>query len=742
MRRLIIALLIVFSWLSVVQAGNGNKRVRPAFTITKIDRPIDLSGKLDDLLWEQAEPLELLYEISPGDNTPAPQQTTVKILYDEDNIYFGFRCYDTDPDKIRANLSERDQIFQDDFVLVCVDTYGDHQKAYELAVNPFGVQGDLLMTINDEDSNFDVIWESAAAIDDQGWTAEIKVPFKSIRFPRKETQSWALNIVRNIPRSSRIQVSWTPVDRNIPSFLAQSGLVNGLQGITSSGTVELLPYAIAQNSADIVDYANAGSGLEKAQYSGRIGLGFSYIPGSNFSLDGVINPDFSQIESDASQISVNTTFALFYPEKRPFFLKGNELLQTPMYYSRSINDPLAAGRIIGKNGSLSYIYLTAYDRNTVFVVPGIEESSTVPSSRESFANIARLRWDLGGESYIGGMMLARNVSDAYNYVYGFDWNYKFWDNWSFNGEAFFSNTKELNDPGLFTSDRDFGSGKHTAGFDGEKYSGSGAHLVLSRNGRNYGFFVLINDFSPTYQTYNGLFTLINYRQYMMNHSYTFYPKHSFIDRGTLSASAYSRYDYDWVKREQVVQPQLSLTTKGQINFNLSYLAMNNELFRDVWFSGIHRLHFNVNARPLSLLSFGLGGQVGKFIYRSSSPVTGRGHNLDAYLTLLPTRKLNLFFSYSRARLSDSETGILFYDGDIYRTMIKYQFTPQIMFRTIAEYNSFSRNFNIYPLFSYKAGAFTTFYAGMSNNSVDYGNPFGFTTTNRQYFVKMQYMMRT
>ncbi len=742
MKRLLAAVFIILAGYTVVLAKSGNKHMRPAVQVVHVDRPIMLSGKLDDPLWQQAEDLELSYEITPGENTPAPQKTVVKILYDDHNIYFGFRCFDTEPDQIRANLCERDNIFQDDFVVIALDTYGDFQKAYELAVNPFGVQGDLLATLNDEDSDFDLIWESAAAIDEQGWTAEMKIPFKSLRFPAREQQTWALNVVRTLPRASRIQVSWTPIDRNIPSFLSQSGLMQGLDGIKSHRTAELLPYAITQNEANIRDDADGGSGLAKSEYSGRIGVGFSYVPGSNFSLDGVVNPDFSQIESDASQISVNTTFALHYPEKRPFFLKGNELLRTNMYYSRSINDPLAAGRIIGKNGSLSYTYLTAYDRNTVFVIPGVEESNTIPTNRESFANIARLRYDLGDESYIGSLLLTRNISEAHNYVYGVDWNYKFWGNWFFSGDVYYSQTKELNDTTLFNSDRDFGQGRHTAGFDGENYSGTCTNMGLSRNGRNYSFFFRLSDNSPTYQTYNGLFTAVNHRRYMINQSYTFYPRNPFVDRGSISINGYVRYDYNWDKREQVVQPQFSLTIKGQSNINLSYLAVNDELFRGVWFYGINRIHFNFSSRPLGMLSFSFNGQAGKFIYRSSEPVIGRGHNLSASVTLLPTHKLNIYFSYSRARLSDNETGALFYDGDIYRTVIKYQLTPEIMLRTIAEYNSFAENLNIYPLFSYKAGPFTTFYAGMSNNSVDYGNPWGFSTTNRQFFLKMQYMIRT
>ena len=735
-------LLLSIPLIAEQQSPEKTDPSRSSVIIRRISRPINITGKLDDPFWEQSQKIELKYEVLPGENTPAPQKTTVRILYDDNHIYFGFSCFDTDPENIRANLCDRDQIFQDDYVIVCIDTYGDHQKAYEMAVNPYGIQGDLLASLNDEDINYDAVWESAANIDDTGWTAEMKIPFKSIRFPKKDIQTWRLNIARNIPRSSRIQVSWTPIDRDLPSYLAQSGLVKGLEGIESRNTVELLPYGIALSEANIKDPADGRSGLGKSDYSGRVGIGFSYVPGSNFSLDGVINPDFSQIETDAAQISVNTTFALYYPEKRPFFLKGNELLQTPMYYSRSINDPLAAGRVIGKSGSLSYLYLTAYDRNTIIVVPGQEQSSTVASNMESLVNIARLRYDLSNESYIGGMMLARNIGDAHNYVFGLDWNYRFWGNWSFSGEGFYSDTQELNDPDLFTSDRDFGGSKYNAGFDGENYSGMGIHLILRRDARHYGFYVLINDFNPTYQTYTGYFTSINYRQYMMNHSYTFYPKNSFIDQGKINVNAYQCYDYSWEKREQVVAPSLSLTTKGQINLGLSYLAVNDELFQGVWLAGISRLNISVNAQPHRMVNLGVSREFGKFIYRTSSPVVGIGHNFFAYLTLKPTTKLNLNFSYSRARLSDADTDVLFYDGDIYRTVAKYQFTPKIMFRTIAEYNSFSEALNIYPLFSYKAGAFTTFYAGVTNNFYDYGSPFGIKATDRQYFLKMQYLFRS
>lgn len=744
MRHFVTICLILFLnlYLSATQSNSeNNDKSKPVFIAIRINQEIELTGKLDHDFWKSAAPVELQYEIRPGENTPAPEKTLVRALYNDDYLYFGFECFDSNPKNIRANVTDRDRMFQDDYVIVVIDTYNDYQKAYELAVNPYGIQGDLMATLNGEDHNFNIIWHSAAAINDNGWTAEIAIPFSSIHFSDQEDQTWCVNIVRNYPRESRIQISWTPFDRNLPSFIAQGGLLKGLKGIESNGAIEILPYAIGQQNGNLTDPANPNSGLEQGAITGRFGGGIRYSPSANFSLDAVINPDFSQIESDAAQISVNTTFALHYQEKRPFFLVGNELLQTPMYYSRSINNPLAAGRVIGKSGSLSYMYLSAYDRNTVFVIPGEEQSSTVPTSLKSLANIGRIRYDMGNNSYIGGMVLAKNIGDAHNYLVGFDWNYKFWENWFFNGEGFISHTQELNDSELFSSTREFGTTGHNAGFDGEEYFGSGIHLVLSHSQRSYNFAVVYNDFSPTYQTYNGLFGSVGHRQFFMNHGYVFYPEDSFIDRGQIELSTNLTYNYEGLRKEVTVQPSFNVTLKGQTNLNLTYLLVNNENFRGVQFENVNRVQFFASSQPLNEISFHINGQIGKFIYRSSEPVIGTGHNLGAELTFRPTSKLNLAVSYNRARLSNLETDELFYDGNIYRAVAIYQFTPQIFFRTITQYNSFGSSFNIYPLFSYKYDAFTTFYAGISSDYVDYSGEYGFTNIGRQYFVKLQYMFR-
>lgn len=722
--------------------AQSEQPAKPVMQALRVDRHVELSGRLDDELWKRATPVELPYEINPGENTAATQKTYAMVLYDAEHVYIGFRCLDTNPTEIRANLSDRDRIFNDDYVVAIIDTYGDHQRGYEVVVNPYGIQGDLLMTSNGEDESFDMVWQSAAEMNDQGWTAEMQIPFKSLQFPSQDEHAWTLWLGRNFPRMTRTQFAWTPHDRNIANLLTQSGKVTGIRGIESGDTFELLPYAISEQAGQLSDPSDASSSFRNAAIKARVGGGFKYAPSRDLTLDAVINPDFSQVESDADQISVNSTFALYYQERRPFFLEGQELLQTPMYYSRSINNPLGAARVIGKAEGLSYMYLGALDRNTPIVVPGEESSNTVTTTLQSFANVGRARYDLGDEAYVGVMLFTRNFSGGHNYLAGFDWNYKFWENWYFSGEGFLSKTKELNDQTLFSSTRQFGATGYTAGFDGESYGGEGIHVVLNRSGRDYRFTFVYNDFSPTYQTYNGLFSSVDYRQAYMNHSYTLYPEESFFTRIQFYTVSIIQFNHRNIRKDMGFQPGIFVMMKGQVNVDVSYFLVNNELFRGVRFNDVQRAQININARPADAFNMSMYANVGKFIYRSAVPAVGNGHDFGVSVTIRPTSHLKIDLSYDRAELSDLATDALFYDGYVARGVLGYQFTREMFLRSIVQYNSFGKSFSIYPLFSYKLNPLTTFYAGLTNDLQDYGPGPGFTTTARQYFVKMQYLFRS
>lgn len=715
---------------------------KPEIGAIKIDEPLILSGKLDDPAWLKALPVELVYEASPGENTPARQRTTAMILYDRENIYIGFRCYDTLPGAIRANLSDRDKIFGDDYVIVTIDTYNNFQRGFEFAVNPYGIQGDLLMMGGgNEDPSYDMVWQSAAAMDSTGWTAEIAIPFRSLSFTKDESQTWTINLLRNLPRNNRYLLTWTPLDRNNPSYIAQGGHLTGLEGIKSGKALEFLPYMMVQQSGVRSDNGNQESTINGGPLKARIGGGITYAPGPNITLNAVVNPDFSQIESDADQLSVNTTFALFYPEKRPFFMTGMDLIQTPMYYSRTINNPLFATKINGKAGKFSYLALAAYDRNSGITVPGEEESNTIQTDTGSYAGVARLRYDIGNENFIGLLWLSRNFSQAHNYINGLDWNFKFFKNWYFQGELFLSDTKELNDTSLFNSARQFGTTGHDAGFNGEKYRGTGMHVTVLREGRNYSFSLTQNNFSPTYQTYNGMFPQVSQKTTYMNQRYTIQPNKKILK----SASVFSGFslinNYEGVLKNFTIEPGISMKLIGQTQLNISYMAVNRERFRDIFFTDVHRFSFFGQTSPVKGVSLGIEGETGRFIYRTLVPQTGKGYNFTAVLDLEPVSRLKTSMSWTMAKLNDIDGDHEgFYKGHILRNITTYQFTRQLFLRNILQYNTFSSTFSIYPLMTYKFNAFTMFCAGMTRDLMDYGvSDTNFKTSGYQYFIKLQYL---
>jgi hypothetical protein len=298
----------------------------------------------------------------------------------------------------------------------------------------------------------------------------------------------------------------------------------------------------------------------------------------------------------------------------------------------------------------------------------------------------------------------------------------------------------MNNSSLFGSKRQFGTTGFNAGFNGESYIGNAFHIELYQSARSYNFFIAINDFSPTYQTYNGLVTSNNYRQFIMQHSYVYYPENSFIDRGSFYVNSSLKFNYEGKKKKQTVSPGFNLTLKGQTSVDVSYLLVNDENFFNKDLTGANSFQVSINSRPINELAFALSGQAGNFIYRSSNPEMGKGHALSAQIEYKPTNSFNITFSYTRAKLSNNETETLYYEGNIYRMVAIYQFTSEMLFRTILQYDSFEKAFQLYPLFSYKLNAFTTFFAGATSNYINYEGEFGFENTEQQYFVKVQYLL--
>ena len=735
----------ILGFLAVI--AQGAESTNPStyrIAAARVNLEVKLTGRLTDPHWSNAPSVNLLFEVQPGENIAAAQKTTVKILYNNEYVYFGFECHDTRPSEIRAHVTDRDKLYQDDFAAVMLDTYADKQRAYEFFVNPFNVQGDAMRNGNNEDDTWDGVWYSAAALNDSGWTAEMAIPFKSLRFPPNKEQTWGLELGRKYPRASMALFLWTPINRNNPCFMCQGGTLEGIEDVESTTSVELLPYTMGMQRGAMVDTEDPKTDFVNGKMQGRIGGGVKYSPSPSLAVEAVVNPDFSQVESDAAQISVNNTFAIFYPEKRPFLLEGSDLYQTRIqsFYSRMINNPLGAVKVTQKSGAFSLAYLAAMDRNTPFIVPGEEESDFVESSLRSFSNILRTRYDFGSESFVGLSASTRNLSSAHNYVGGVDWTFLFGENLYFRGQYLYSNTKEGNSTSLLETDRRLGSTGHTAAFDGESYGGSALQAELSRQARNLSFTLKYMDFSPTFQAQNGFVANTDLRTGYLHAEYAFFPTSAVVDNWGIVNEEGMHFNYDGVMKERWALLGTWWNLKGQTHLFVGFFPLNEEQFKGVTFRKINRLIIETSSNPLSSLSLWFSGQLGRFIRREDSPELGTGHQFSVGVTIRPTDRLQLELLYDRTRLSALDRDELFYDGYIGRAVIAYQFTPALYVRAITQYNQFDKIIDIYPLVSYKLNPFTIFYIGSTHSMTDFGSPYGTRQTARQFFVKLQYLWRS
>jgi hypothetical protein len=722
------------------------------------DGKIKVDGELNEAQWKNAVRLSNFSEVSPGDNSKPPVQTETYVLYDNDNIYFGYICHDEDMKNLHVTFADRDKIFQDDFAGFFIDTYSNSKQAYEFLTNPYGIQGDLLWSNGNEDASYDAVWSSDAKIYKDKWTCEIAIPFKSIRFPNKDIQDWKFHVYRIRPRKNRDEYFWCPISRDDPSLFTKAGTLKGLKNIKGGKNLEVLPYVLGSQSRELLDFSNANSGYLNGDPNIDIGLNVKYGITSNLTTDLAINPDFSQVESDAGVININSNFALFLPERRPFFLEGNNIFSTPydVVYTRSINSPSLAGKITGKIGKVDVGYIAAYDHKTPFLVP-LDESSSVFSTRiHSLSNILRLKHDLADDSYIGMMFTDREYKDTtgnffkyngFNRVLGVDGKLRFMDKYSFVFQLLHFNTHELNDSNLYYDpDQRFDEGKYTAGFDGESFSGTGGYLSFRRSARHWNF-DLNYDFIPSAARMdNGFLSNNNFKTLSSWQGYTIYPESKWLVRIEPSLYGYLKHNFENKLREQFVQAQCYIQFAHQINANLSMFLVNNELVSGVYSTDVLRPSINMNINTMPKFTFGFYYTRGKSIVRFLAPsYIGYTQQLQLWNTFKPLEQLSFITDYSYAELANnSDLNDKLYAGYIVRNRMSYQFSKQLFLRLITEYNSFSNSFRVDPLLSYKINPFTIFYLGSTHNIEDIpsqSNPSRFIETERQIFMKFQYLWR-
>jgi hypothetical protein len=445
----------------------------PTFTVPRVEAAVTIDGALNEAAWQSAVRLTDFHQYEPVDGRSAEERTEVLVFYSARAIHFGIIANAKDPSTIRATLADRDNIASDDRVTIYLDTFDDRRRAFMFGVNPLGVQEDGVRTEGavsagsifggSVDLNPDYLFESKGQVTKEGYVVEVRIPFKSLRFPGSGPQRWGINVVRDVP-STGYRDTWTDVRRASASFLAQSGRMEGIENVERGVVTEVQPFVTATMLGGLDDSGRFDRGTFKTDAGANLRLGFP-----EFSLDATFNPDFSQVESDVGLVTVNERFALFVPEKRPFFLEGIELFSTPnqLVYTRQIRQPVGGAKVTGKLGRYSVAYLAA-----------VEETG-----RDPLFNIARVRADFGGNSLVGLALTDWRERAAFNTVAAADVRYVFGRLYYFEGQAGRSWTRDI--PGADTR------------------AGPLWHAELDRTGRSWGFNYALNGIEDDFRSAAG-----------------------------------------------------------------------------------------------------------------------------------------------------------------------------------------------------------------------------------------------
>src|SRR4051794_15561822 len=403
-------------------------RQASTFEIHEATGPIKVDGSLDEAAWNTPATIPLAYEWHPGDNVPPATKTDVLLTFDRQNLYVGFRANDPTPAAISAHLTARDMPFSDDRVGLMIDTFNDQRRAFQFRVNPLGVQMDATNSDVDgsEDWSWNAIWASEGRITADGYVVEIAIPFTQLRFPRGSgVQTWGFMASRDWPREDRHRMRTMPTDRGAPCLICQFDKLAGFRDLRPGRNLELDPTITAHQTAERADFPDGPLKAGDAKIDPGLSMRWGISP--NVTVSAAINPDFSQVEADAAQLAENERFALFFPEKRPFFLEGADFFSTPInaVFTRTVADPELGVKVTGKEDKNAFGAVVTRDRVNNLIFPSYDGSRLTSIEQSVNAVVARYRRDIGKTSSVGVLFTGRSGNGYSNGVAGVDGLFRF-----------------------------------------------------------------------------------------------------------------------------------------------------------------------------------------------------------------------------------------------------------------------------------------------------------------------------
>jgi hypothetical protein len=727
-RRLIYVLVLL--GVPLCLAAGHPKAAKPAaayaISIPEFSLPPKIDGVLDDPFWQSGTLIEDFTQFEPVEGGTPSEKTVAYLGHDKDCLYIALRCFDSNPKAIRACLTPRDRASADDGITIYLDTFYDKKRAFVFQINPCGIQTDGILTEGSgrrrmEWERFDRSWDTFfladARMDELGYTVEMAIPFKSLRFPSKSSQTWGFKIQRFIPRKNE-EIYWPPHTRDSNGFLVQAGTLSINGPIAQGKNIEIMPVV-------------TGLKATGQKFDPQGGLNFKWGLTSDMVLDSTFNPDFSQVEADMPQIDVNQRYALYYPEKRPFFLESKDYFDTPfeLVYTRTIINPQWGGKLTSKSKGTTIGLLSSMDMNspeiTISDPDGEEEDDdTGGPLYHSLINIFRLKKDLFSESYIGVIATDKEAGPEggpltanYNRVAGVDGHLKFMKYNRLSFQAVGSMTKtQTEDTGIVPA--------YTLGF-----SHSSRHLQLSAD---------YSSVPPDFEASLGFFRRKDIQALSARAGYAILPQADWLISIRPGVEYRRIYDFSGTLTDDEYSLSCFLSGWRQ-TYLWGWYSSGLERYEGVNF---HQkdLMVGLGSEPLSWLSGEIRYDFGDGIYYDVNPYLGYKKSLEMQLTLKPFSNLNLSYSLGNDRFFKNKGGETVYKINIISQRINYQITRPLSVRLITDYDDYYGMLYISALLSYEYRPGTVFYFGIDDNREKDFQGY-LRATGRYYFVKFSYWWR-
>ena len=739
-------------------AGNagvltGRVTVQPWRTLT----PPTVDGLLDDAVWTDAARITEFVQRQPLDGAPATEDTDVYVAYDDANLYLAFHAKYDNPEVMRANRVDRDRAgFSDDTISVYFDTFLDQQRAYVFSVNGYGVQGDSIVSgsrrggfgggggggggVPRGDLSWDALFTTAGQPVADGFTAEMAIPFKSLRYPSRPglaPHTWGFQVVRQI-RNKGETIVWSPVSRDVAGFLPQMGVLDGMSGLSTSRNLEMQPTFTAFRYGSFDESAGR---VVDGEPRPEAGANFKYGVTPNLIADFTLNPDFSQIESDRPQVEVNQRFALYYPELRPFFLEGAEIfqIQAPVnvVHTRTIVAPQYGAKLTGKAGKTTMGVLAANDQGASL---GVDDAANPAFGQSAQTLVGRVRYDLYSESFVGAVFTDREFLDGYSRLAGIDSNFRV------------GSTHQMGFRALGTERRDAQEGIQTDGYL--------LDFGVRKRGRNLSYSLSSFALSPDFQTDVGFVRRTDQRETRGRLEYEWWPQTWLISWGP--EVRYGRnYSFSRVLADENFRAGLTADFAKNIRYSFD-LDQDMERYYGVDFDKRrYRMFGNINTSRI--LSINAGFDWGEEIYFDPvNPFVGRESGFRTFINFRPTSRFATSVNITTSRFTDpqrlfvaglndgerDENGEIF-NVKIFRALNTYQCTDRLTLRNITEFNTYDRTVGLNLLASYRVNSGTALYVGYDDHYQQYEQfhdqvnitDRGYLQTNRAIFTKIQYLFR-